>query len=60
MKKVKWIITILTVTIFLGCTQPERMAYTPSGRPQVTINSTDIELVKSTIINETQVKASLN
>lgn len=39
-----------------GCAMPpQRIAQTPSGRPEIILNTTDVDLVKATIINEMQV-----
>lgn len=56
MKKIKFVIAILTTLFLAACNTPERIAYTPSGRPEIMINSTDFDLVKSTIINEMQMQ----
>ena len=48
-------ITILFFALLSGCAMPpKRVAETSSGRPEVTINTTDLDLVKSEIINQMQ------
>jgi len=56
MKKQILIAVALTSFIFLsGCATPvQRIAQTPSGRPEMLINSNDADLVKTSIINEMQ------
>jgi hypothetical protein len=55
MKTPKLIMVALTSFIlFSGCAMEQRIAQTPSGRPEVVIDSNDMDLVKSSIINEMQ------
>lgn len=50
---VGWLIS--TIACLVGCAaQPERIAQTPSGRPEVVIHTDDTDLVKAEIINEMQ------
>lgn len=46
-------ITIVMIFIFNGCVrQSEKIIQTKSGLPQVEINTTDVELIKSTIMDK--------
>ena len=45
----------LMISCLAGCVSaPDRIAQTPSGRPEVIIQTGDVDLVKSEIINEMQ------
>ena len=52
MNKIYPAITVILIgLIFSGCATTQRVA-TPSGKPEVVINTTDREKIKSVIINE--------
>ena len=51
----QFFVFILFVALVSGCAMPpKRIAQTSSGRPEVMINTTDLDLVKSEIINQMQ------
>lgn len=46
------VMTIAIHVLCIGCVTVERSAYTPSGKPEVTIKNTTLDRVSSEIVNE--------
>jgi len=52
----KKVLLLAMIALLVGCAVPKRIASTPSGKPEVSIPTNDIGLVKSVTINEFAMK----